>query len=98
MKIQRPEARLETIYVIIKGVVQGVGYRHATVRRAHMLGVTGWVQNREDGTVHAVVQGTPDEIDPMLEWLRHGPPGATVQDLTVQSQFTDRRFDHFEQR
>jgi acylphosphatase len=98
MKIPSANLPSETVYVVIKGVVQGVGYRHATVRRAHMLGVTGWVQNIEDGTVHALVQGLPDQVDAMLEWLRRGPPGAAVQDLTVHRPFTDRRFDHFEQK
>ncbi|GAB1576838.1 acylphosphatase [Bordetella petrii] len=87
----------ETVHVIIKGVVQGVGYRHATVRRAHMLGVTGWVQNMEDGTVQALVQGTPDQVDHMLEWLRRGPPAATVRELITERQFTDKRYARFEQ-
>ncbi|MDM9560773.1 MULTISPECIES: acylphosphatase [Bordetella] len=87
----------ETVHVIVKGVVQGVGYRHATVRRAHMLGVTGWVQNMEDGTVQALVQGTPDQVDHMLEWLRRGPPAATVRELIAERQFTDKRYARFEQ-
>ncbi|HYG45849.1 MAG TPA: acylphosphatase [Bordetella sp.] len=87
----------ETVHVIIKGVVQGVGYRHAAVRRAHMLGVTGWVQNMEDGTVQALVQGTPDQVDHMLEWLRRGPPAAIVRDLVSQREYTDKRYVRFEQ-
>ncbi|CAP40344.1 acylphosphatase [Bordetella petrii] len=90
-------SQLETVHVIVKGVVQGVGYRHATVRRAHMLGVTGWVQNMEDGTVQAMVQGTPDQVDHMLEWLRRGPPAAVVRDLATQREYTDKRYARFEQ-
>lgn len=87
----------ETVHAIIKGVVQGVGYRHATVRRAHMLGVTGWVQNMEDGTVQAMVQGSPDQVDHMLEWLRRGPPAAIVRELITEREYTDKRYVRFEQ-
>jgi acylphosphatase len=43
--------RIETYYVHVRGVVQGVGFRHATVRRAHELAITGWVSNLADGSV-----------------------------------------------
>ena len=69
-----PDTHLETVHVTVSGKVQGVGYRHATVRRAHLLGARGWVQNMEDGTVEALVQGTPDQVDHMLEWLRRARP------------------------
>ena len=88
---------IETVHVTISGIVQGVGYRHATVRRAHLLGATGWVQNLPDGTVEAVVQGTPDQVDHMLEWLRRGPPGAAVKELTTRQEYTDKRYIRFEQ-
>lgn len=87
----------ETVHAVIKGAVQGVGYRHATVRRAHMLGVTGWVQNMEDGTVQAMVQGTPDQVDHMLEWLRRGPPPAVVRELIIERIYADKRYARFEQ-
>lgn len=90
-------ALIETVHVTIRGKVQGVGYRHATVRRAHMLGVTGWVQNLEDGTVEALVQGTPDQVDHMLEWLRRGPPAASVSELETRREFTEKRYGRFEQ-
>lgn len=87
----------ETVHAIITGVVQGVGYRHATVRRAHLLGVTGWVQNMEDGTVQAMVQGTPDQVDHMLEWLHRGPPAARVKEVITERIYADKRYQRFEQ-
>jgi acylphosphatase len=48
---------LETRLVQVRGIVQGIGYREACVRRAHALGVTGWVRNCMDGSVEAMVQG-----------------------------------------
>lgn len=89
---------LETVIVRVTGRVQGVGYRLATVRRAHMVGVGGWVRNNEDGSVEALVQGTADQVDQMLEWMRQGPPQARVDDLASERQFIDRRFARFEQQ
>ena len=89
---------LETVIVRVTGRVQGVGFRLATVRRAHMVGVDGWVRNNDDGSVEALVQGTPDQVDQMLEWMRQGPPQARVDDLASERQFIDRRFARFEQQ
>ncbi|MPS25726.1 acylphosphatase [Pigmentiphaga sp.] len=89
---------LETVIVHVTGRVQGVGYRLATVRRAHMVGVGGWVRNNDDGSVEALVQGTPDQVDQMLEWMRQGPPQARVDDLASERRFIDRRFARFEQQ
>ena len=98
MRHSSPSHSIETVHVRVTGKVQGVGYRLSTVRRAHMIGVRGWVRNNDDGSVEAMVQGTPDQVDAMLEWLRQGPPAAKVSDLTSEVQYLDKRFDRFEQR
>ncbi|CAM2151296.1 Acylphosphatase [Pararobbsia alpina] len=90
--------RVETYNVRVHGRVQGVGYRFSTVRRAHELGVSGWVQNMEDGTVEALIQGTPDQVDRMLEFMRKGPPGARVTELDSERSYSERKYDRFEQR
>ena len=97
MKKIDPHTPVETLKVHVTGRVQGVGYRLATVRRAHLIGARGWVRNNDDGSVEALVQGTPDQVDQMLEWLRQGPPGARVIDLTTETQFSVRRYEKFEQ-
>jgi acylphosphatase len=88
---------IETVFVHVRGKVQGVGFRMATVRRAHMVGATGWVQNRNDGSVEALVQGTPDQVDQMLEWLGRGPPGAVVREITSRREYIDKRYGSFQQ-
>lgn len=92
------DTALETHSIRIQGRVQGVGYRAAAVRQAHLVGVRGWVRNVEDGSVEAIVQGSPDQVDLMLEWMRRGPPAARVTSLDSQREPDDRRFGHFEQR
>ncbi|MEX3958474.1 acylphosphatase [Trinickia sp. EG282A] len=89
--------RIETYYVHLRGAVQGVGFRHATVRRAHELGITGWVANLPDGSVEAMVQGSANQVDRMLEWLRRGPPAARVTDFASEEQAVEKRFARFEQ-
>jgi acylphosphatase len=89
--------RIETYYVRVRGAVQGVGFRHATVRKAHSLGITGWVANLDDGSVEAMLQGPADQVDLMLEWMRRGPPAAHVTDLAGEERYTDKRYERFEQ-
>ncbi len=88
---------VETLAVQITGRVQGVGFRIATVRHAHLLGITGWVRNADDGSVEALLQGPHDQVDRMLSWLRVGPPGARVGDVGSHEELTERRYDRFEQ-
>lgn len=74
MKTTSDTARLLRIH----GIVQGVGYRNALHAQAHHLGLAGWVRNRSDGTVEALVAGPPSAVDAITEWARHGPPAARV--------------------
>lgn len=91
------EPQLETVKVIITGKVQGVYYRHNTVRKAHELKLRGWVQNMEDGSVHALLQGEADQIDRMLAWMRQGPPAARVDDVIHETLAHDKRYERFQQ-
>ncbi len=82
--------------LIITGRVQGVGFRVYMERKARGLGVTGWVRNRRDGSVEAMVQGTPETIAAIIDWARHGPPGALVTDLKESDGSGD--YESFETR
>ena len=62
----------------VHGRVQGVGFRHWMVATAGRLGVAGWVRNRWDGTVEALVEGDTAAVEEMLRACRRGPPGASV--------------------
>jgi acylphosphatase len=90
-------APVETWQVRAHGRVQGVGYRDACMRRARALGVTGWVRNRADGSVEAMVQGSPEQLGTLCDWLRDGVPAARVDRLEVApAQPASTRFDRFE--
>ncbi len=64
--------------VMIRGRVQGVGYRAWAEVTALELGVEGWVRNRRDGSVEAVLAGSEEVVLTMIELCRDGPPGAQV--------------------
>jgi len=80
--------------LVISGLVQGVGYRHGMVMAAQRHGVTGWVRNRRDGSVEAMVSGHAEAVAAMIAWARHGPAGAEVAHVAVE--LGSGEFDGFE--
>ncbi len=70
--------------LIIRGLVQGVGFRYAMTAQARLLGVTGWVRNRRDGTVEAMISGAAEPVAAMLAWSHLGPAGASVGHVMVE--------------
>jgi acylphosphatase len=70
-----------TVRVVIRGRVQGVGFRWWTAGRARDLRLDGWVRNRSDGTVEAVFRGPAGRLAEMLEACRQGPPAGRVTTL-----------------
>lgn len=83
-----------TRHLIIEGRVQGVWYRGAMCIEAEALGITGWVRNRVDGTVEAMIQGAPKAVEAMIEWAWRGPERARVTDIEVTEG--EGKFDRFE--
>jgi acylphosphatase len=65
--------------VVVHGVVQGVGFRAYCRREAQRKGLAGWVTNEIDGSVRAWFEGAEDDVEALLDWCRHGPPGAVVE-------------------
>jgi acylphosphatase len=65
--------------VVIRGRVQGVGYRAWTDYTAEQRGIEGWVRNRRDGSVEAVFAGKAQTVREMIDVCRKGPPGARVE-------------------
>ena len=66
---------------LVRGRVQGVGFRWFVEREAHILGIAGWVRNRSDGTVEVLAMGTRDQLSGLRTRLREGPRAARVDDV-----------------
>lgn len=69
----------------IRGLVQGVGYRNALHLEATRLGLSGWVRNRSDGSVEALVAGPAPALDGLIAWARRGPPAARVGEVSWEA-------------
>ena len=70
--------------VRVFGRVQGVFFRQAAVNQARTLGIEGWVHNARDGSVEAHIKGNADAVEQMVQWMRHGPSQASVEDVTIE--------------
>ena len=75
---------MNTKKLIIAGVVQGVGYRDWMVGEARALGISGWVRNRPDGAVEALVAGEIPAVEELLRRCRRGPRLAEVTSITEE--------------
>jgi len=84
------------LHLRIHGLVQGVSYRWNLVQAARQRGVAGWVRNRHDGSVEAMVAGPQAALDDLVAWARRGPAGARVDRVDVEP--AEGEFDGFEQR
>ena len=82
----------------IRGRVQGVGYRDALCDEALRRGVCGWVRNRTDGSVEALLQGGAAKVAELIAWARRGPPACRVDDVQVEHVHGEPPHAGFERR
>jgi acylphosphatase len=80
MSVVQPIARR----LVIAGRVQGVGFRYAFADEARIHGLGGWVRNRRDGRVEALVSGPAPAVEAVTAWARVGPPAARVASVDVE--------------
>ena len=76
-----PEKAAEARRFVVRGRVQGVGFRWFVEREAHMLGIFGWVRNNPDGSVEVLAMGSRDQLSGLRSRLRQGPRAARVDDV-----------------
>lgn len=83
-------------HVFVSGYVQGVNFRASTRREARSRGVTGWVANTPDGRVEAVFEGEASDVQSVVDWCRHGPPIARVEQVEVSWETFRGEFGSFD--
>jgi DNA ligase D-like protein (predicted 3'-phosphoesterase) len=81
---KRADNEATAVRAVVRGEVQGVGYRDATQRLAGELGAIGWVRNGEDGCVLVHAEGPEPAVDGLVAFLRKGPPAARVADVEIE--------------
>ena len=84
------------MHLIIEGRVQGVWFRESTRRQAVSLGVSGWVKNRPDGTVEALLEGSEGAVLRLVAWCGKGPSGANVTRIHETEEAWRGEFDAFD--
>jgi acylphosphatase len=89
---------MRSVRVFISGRVQGVAFRHYTVKTARSLNLGGWVKNLGDGRVEAVIEGDDAPVDTMLAWCKKGPPLADVTHVAVQEEPFSGHYEDFKIR
>jgi acylphosphatase len=85
----------QRLEAVVRGRVQGVGYRVFVQREAARLGLTGWVRNRDDGAVDLVAEGGEPALRALLARLREGPPAARVAGVEARWSPPTREFSRF---
>jgi acylphosphatase len=86
---------IEVRHLVVTGLVQGVGYRYGMIAAARRYGAAGWVRNRRDGSVEAMIAGNPEAVAAMIAWARQGPAGAEIEHVAVE--LGEGEFAEFEQ-
>ena len=89
---------IKRVRATIYGRVQGVAFRAHTQHEATRLGITGWVANRQDGSVQVVAEGQEAALKQLLSWLQHGPPAANVTQVETVWADSTREFHSFQVR
>jgi acylphosphatase len=87
---------MERLHVKIEGLVQGVFFRDAAKKKAEEMNITGWIKNKNDGTIEAVFEGEVNNLNKMLEFCREGPPDAVVDIVEEEWEDATEEFDTFE--
>ena len=82
--------------VVIAGRVQGVFYRATMREYARSVNVYGWVKNRRDGKVEALLEGEEKNVEMLIRWCRQGPPGARVSTVEANTEQYSGEYSGFE--
>lgn len=84
------------VHILIFGQVQGVSFRYFATREANLLGITGWVRNKPDGSVEIEVEGKQEDLKDFIKWCYNGPEGAIIEDIKEEWKIYKGEFDKFE--
>lgn len=84
------------VHATVSGRVQGVGFRYSCCYEARRRGLSGWVRNTMNGDVEVWAEGSRENLDAFLIWLRRGPPGAWVDQVHCDIRRPTGKYRNFE--
>ena len=90
-----PIERKPSVYIIIKGKVQGVSFRYFTLKQAQELNIVGWVRNIPNGTVEAVAQGNKINLELFINKLKQGSSLSRVDDVILNWEHQEKDYENF---
>jgi acylphosphatase len=96
--IIRIHKNMQRIHIRIRGIVQGVGFRYFTVRKARESGISGWVRNTPDGGVEIVAEGEKWQLEEFTKNVKIGPSLSSVTGMEVKEEEYQDEFEGFEVR
>ena len=82
----KQKERTDAFYALIRGRVQGVGFRYSALEEADALGLTGWVRNTPDGDVEVWAEGSREKLELFLAWLKRGPQLSRVDSVNSEKR------------
>lgn len=85
----------KAILALVRGSVQGVGFRYEARSVARSLGILGWIANLPDGGVETYAEGPDVAVNRYVQWLNHGPPGAHVDSLDISERIPKSKYTSF---
>jgi acylphosphatase len=88
----------KTIYLIVSGRVQGVGFRYFALQKARELNVSGWVRNTPDDKVEIEAESDPQNLETFIDWMKIGPARAIIRSFSVTEIYPPRHFSDFNVR
>jgi len=86
---------VKTVFLVITGRVQGVGFRYFVRHKAKELKIFGWVRNTSEGWVEIEAEGDSRQVDVFIDWMKIGPPAAIVKNVSFSEITPLRNFTHF---
>ena len=84
-----------SVYITIKGKVQGVSFRYFTLKQAQVLNIVGWVRNKPNGTVEAVAHGNKINLELFIKKLKQGSSLSRVDDVLLNWEHQEKDYENF---
>jgi len=87
---------IKSVHMMVKGRVQAVGFRYFTWQTANVYRISGWVRNRDDGSVEIAAEGEKSDIQQFVKTIKKGSPFSRIKDVDIYEYETPKNYMQFE--